>query len=515
MDQKTQYDFIVLGTGAGGGTLLHELSRQTRKRILVIERGDHLPQEADNWDSVRVFRDNKYKAEEDWLDGRGRSFHPEIHYWVGGNTKLYGAALLRFLPQDFEELQHADGLSPAWPIRYGEMAPYYARAEKLYGVRGLRGTDPFEPPGLPPYAHPPVPHERRVAVLEEELRGVGLRPFPLPIGVRLGGPDRDRSPCIRCSTCDGYPCRIHAKSDAEVSCVLPAIERPHVELLTRARAVRLITDPSGREVESVVVERGGTFEEYHGDRFVVACGAIQSAALLLRSTSTQHPHGLANGSGLVGRNYMCHNNSAFVSISERPNPTRFQKTLALNDWYLGNAEHPMPMGHVQTMGKADAAKFGVAAPCWVPQSILRRLADHSLDFWVTSEDLPRFENHVGLGPGGRIKLDYRPNNLAAHDRLNRTLKRTLRRIDGKQRRAGFTISLRKKIPVSGTTHQCGTLRFGTDPRESVLDPICRTHEVDNLYVVDSSFFPSSAAMNPALTVMANAIRVADSLAAED
>jgi choline dehydrogenase-like flavoprotein len=510
MDARTTYDLIILGSGAGGGTLLHELA-PTGKRILVIERGGYLPREKDNWDSFAVFRDNKYKAEETWLDRDGRPFKPEIHYYVGGNTKLYGSALLRFHERDFGELRHVDGISPAWPIDYRDLAPYYARAEALYAVHGRRGADPTEPEGLPPYPHPPVSHEPRIAELDEDLRRAGLHPFPLPIGIMLDEARPERSPCIRCDSCDGYPCMIHAKAETEVCCVRPALQHPNVTLLTHAKALAVLTSPSGRAATGVLVEREGRQEEYRADVLVVACGAINSAALLLRSRSAAHPNGLANGSDLVGRHYMCHNNSAFVSISNRRNPTRFQKTLALNDWYLGADDFGFPLGHVQTMGKADAAKFGVAAPFPLPQLPLRQMAAHSLDLWLTSEDLPRRENRVALAADGTIRLEYVPNNLEAHDRLNAKLKRTLRLADRARSRASFTLSLRKKIPIHGTTHQCGTLRFGTDPATSVLDVNCRAHEVDNLYVVDSSFFPSSAAMNPALTIFANAIRVADHL----
>lgn len=512
MAASDSYDLILIGTGAGGGTLLHQLA-PTGKRILVLERGGYLPREKDNWDSFAVFADNKYKAKETWIDRLGKPFHPEIHYYVGGNTKLYGSALLRFHERDFEELRHADGVSPAWPISYRDLAPYYLRAEQVYSVHGQRGTDPTEPAGLEPFPHPPIRHEPRVQAFHDELVKAGHRPFPLPIGILLDEENPERSPCIRCDTCDGYPCMIHAKAEAEVSCVEPALAHDNVTLLTHALVTRLETDASGREIREVVVERDGTTERYRGDVVVVSCGAINSAALLLRSRSDAHPGGLTNGNDLVGRHYMCHNNSAFVSISGRPNDTKFQKTLALNDWYLGGDDDgwEFPLGHVQTMGKADAAKFGVAAPFWLPQLPLRMLASHSLDLWVTSEDLPRAENRVSVDDRGQIHLHYVPNNLDAHDRLNAKLKRTLRALDRAHGGLPLTLSLRKKVPIHGTTHQCGTLRFGHDPASSVLDVHCKAHELDNLYVVDGSFFPSSAAMNPALTIMANAIRVADHL----
>ena len=507
MSANTSYDLIIIGTGAGGGSLLSVMAR-TGKRILVLERGGYLPREKDNWSSRAVFKVNKYKAKEAWLDRNGQEFNPEIHYYVGGNTKLYGAALLRFRKEDFEELRHQDGLSPAWPISYADLEPFYAQAEALYGVHGERGVDPTEPFASGPFPHPALRHESRIQELHDDLKRIGCNPFPLPTGVMLDEQNPENSKCIRCDTCDGFPCLIHAKGEAEVSAVLPALALPNVTLLTKAMVQRLITSPSGREVTGVVCERDGVTEEFRSDLVVVACGAVNSAALLLRSANDAHPNGLANSSDRLGRNYLCHNNSAFVAISTQLNPTYFQKTLALNDFYFGADDFEFPLGHIQTMGKADTEKFGVAAPIFVPRFALELLAGRSLDFWVTSEDLPRPENRVLLEPDGRIRLSYTENNLEAHSRLNAKLKQLLARIGGKGRLIPFTLCLRKKIPVHGTTHQCGTVRFGHDPQQSVLDQNCKAHDLDNLYVVDASCFPSSAALNPALTIMANALRVA-------
>jgi choline dehydrogenase-like flavoprotein len=504
------YDIIIIGTGAGGGTLLGALA-PTGKRILVIERGGYLPRERDNWESRAVFVDNKYKARETWYDKDGKTFKPEIHYYVGGNTKLYGAALLRFQSRDFEEVQHRDGVSPAWPISYRELEPYYTEAERLYSVHGRRGSDPTEPTASGPFPFPPLRHEPRIQELHDDLRQLGYSPFPLPVGVMLDEDRPESSPCIRCDSCDGYPCLIGAKADAEVTCVRPALARPNVTLLTHTRVQRLETDASGREVTKVVAERDGATEEYSGDVVIVSCGAINSAALLLRSANDAHPNGLANSSDVVGRYYMCHNNSAFVALSARENPTSFQKTLALNDFYFGSEDWDFPMGHIQTMGKADAEKFRAASPFPMPQVVLDQMAKHSLDFWVTSEDLPRAENRVMVGKDGAIRLHYRENNLEAHDRLNAKLKRVLRRVERRHSRLGLSLCLRKKIPLRGTTHQCGTIRFGRERQSSALDVNCKAHDLDNLYVVDGSFFVSSAAMNPALTIMANALRVADHL----
>lgn len=504
------YDVIIIGTGAGGGTLLHGLAA-TGKKILVLERGGYLPRERDNWESRAVFIDNKYKAHETWYDKDGRTFKPEIHYYVGGNTKLYGAALLRFQTKDFQEVRHHDGISPAWPITYDDLEPYYTLAERLYYVHGQRGIDPTEAATSGPFPFPALRHEPRIQELNDDLRRLGYSPFPLPVGVMLDEGHPETSLCIRCDTCDGFPCLIHAKADTEVACIQPALANPNVTLLTHTYVKQLVTSPSGREVTKVIAERNGEIEEYTGSIVVLSCGAINSAALLLRSASDAHPKGLANSSDMVGRNYMCHNNSAFVAISTKPNPTVFQKTLAMNDFYFGSDDWEFPLGHIQTMGKADSMKFGAASPFPAPHGFLNQLAKHSLDFWVTSEDLPRAENRVMVGKDGTIRLHYRENNLEAHNRLNSKLTGLLRKIDRRHSSIPQSLCLRKKIPLRGTTHQCGTVRFGDDPKSSVLDVNCKAHDLDNLYVVDGSFFVSSSAMNPALTIIANALRVADHL----
>jgi choline dehydrogenase-like flavoprotein len=504
-------DVVVIGTGAGGGTLAHRLTGSGR-RVLLLERGDWVPRERENWDPEQVITAGRYSARETWLDADGNAFEPGTHYNVGGNTKFYGAALFRLRERDFGELKHHGGTSPAWPISYAELEPYYTQAERLYQVHGARGADPTEPWASAEYPHPPMSHEPRLKRLHDDLLRLGQRPFPAPVGVRIDERDPVRSPCIRCATCDGFPCLVNAKADSDVLCVQPALEHPNVRLLTRARALRLETSASGREVERVVFERDGAEESVAADLVVVACGAINSAALLLRSASDRHPKGLANGSGLVGRHYMCHNNSMLFAISREPNPTRFHKTFALADFYFGEEGFPYPMGLVQMMGKADAAVLGAGAPPGTPRRVLRLMASHGMPFWITSEDLPDPENRVELGPDGAIRLLYRDNNLEGHRRLVEKLKGLLGKVGcRKDSLIPHNLYIGKKIPIAGVAHQCGTARFGTDPRASVLDPFCRAHEVQNLYVVDGSFFPSSGAVNPALTIAANALRVGDHL----
>jgi len=513
-----RYDVAIIGTGAGGGTLAWALA-PTGKKILLLERGDYVPREPDNWSTRAVNLEGKYQTKEVWHDSDGRPLHPHTNYWVGGNTKFYGAALFRLRREDFGEVKHWGGVSPAWPIGYEDLAPYYTRAERLYHVHGERGVDPTDPLASAPYPHPPVSHEPRIQHLADDFSRQGLTPFHVPLGIMLDETNPRTSACIRCATCDGHPCLVRAKSDAQVVCVDPALEYPNVSLVTGARVTRLQTSPSGREVTRIVAERGGVEELYAADVVVVSAGAINSAALLLRSATDKHPHGLANGSGVVGRHYMGHVNSVLMALSKCPNPTIFQKTLALNDFYFGSPEWDFPMGHISFVGKLDGETLKAGAPKLAPGWTLELMARHSLDFWLTSEDLPDPDNRVTLDRNGDIVLSYRPNNEEAHLRLIAALERSMQAqsrcaVHGHDCHQGLfarNLFLGQRIPLAGVAHQNGTIRFGRDPLSSALDVNCKAHEVDNLYVVDASFFPSSAAVNPALTIMANALRIGDRL----
>ncbi len=512
------YDIIIIGTGAGGGTLLHALA-PTGKRILVLERGGFVPRELENWDTKAVNLDARYNTTEVWRDKDGQPLHPHTNYFVGGNTKFYGAALFRLRREDFGEIKHWGGVSPTWPIAYDELEPYYLAAERLYHVHGERGEDPTEPQASGPYAYAAVSHEPRIQQLHDDWARLGHKPFHVPLGIMLNEREQWKSPCIRCATCDGHPCLVNAKSDADVVCVKPALEYPNVTLLTNALVTRLDTNASGREVTTVRVDRGGATEQYSAGLVVVSAGAINSAALLLRSANDRHPGGLANGSDVVGRHYMGHVNSVLMALSKCPNPTVFQKTLALNDFYFGSEDWEYPMGHISFVGKLDGQTLKAGAPAIAPGWTLDLMAKHSLDFWLTSEDLPDPENRVTLDRQGHIVLAYRPNNEEGHGRLIVKLKDLMKQqtrcaVHGHECHEGVfarSLYLGQRIPLAGVAHQNGTVRFGSDPKASALDTFCRAHEVDNLYVVDGSFFPSSAAVNPALTIMANALRVADHL----
>ncbi|HSA93657.1 MAG TPA: GMC family oxidoreductase [Terriglobales bacterium] len=513
-----KYDVIIIGTGAGGGTLAYKLA-PSGKKILVLERGDYVPREKKNWDPRSVNVEGFYQTKEKWRDKDGKELHPHTNYYVGGNTKFYGAALFRMRKEDFGEIKHHGGISPAWPISYEELEPYYLQAEQLYHVHGLRGEDPTDPPASGPYPHPPVSHEWRIQQLHDDFARHGLKPFHVPVGVMLDEKNPRTSKCIRCNTCDGFPCLVLAKSDSQVCAVDPALAHPNVTLLTNAKAERLETDASGRKVTKVVVQRNGKQEEYSADVVVVSCGAINSAALLLRSANEKHPRGLANGSDTVGRHYMGHVNSVQMAISKCPNPTVFQKTLAVNDFYLGSKEWEYPMGHISFVGKLDGETLKAGAPPLTPGFTLEMMANHSLDFWLTSEDLPDPNNRVTLDREGNIVLSYKPNNEEGHNRLIAKLKDLLNQQTkchehGHQCHVGLfgrSLFVGQRIPLAGVAHQNGTVRFGKDPKSSALDVNCKAHEVDNLYIVDASFFPSSGAVNPGLTIMANALRVGDHL----
>jgi len=509
------YDVIIVGTGAGGGTLARHLA-PSGKRILLLERGDWLPREPANWLAQDVFVDNKYISPDTWYDGSGKAFQPQVHYFVGGATKLYGAALYRPRPEDFGELRHYDGVSPAWPITYDELEPYYLKAEQLYEVHGARGEDPTEGPSSGPYPFPAVSHEPRIQQLHDDLEAAGYQPFHAPCGIRLLEQNMPYSVCVRCQNCDGFPCAVHGKSDADVFGVRPALEHPNVTLLTNAQAVRLGTNGAGTSVTEVLVDHDGASESFAADIVVVACGAANTAKLLLQSHNEKHPNGLANGSDQVGRNYMFHASQAVLALSREENPTIFQKTLALNDFYFSGPDgFEFPLGNIQMVGKSQAPMFRGEKPTetkLAPHWSLEKIAKHAIDFWLSTEDLPLPENRVTIDRDSRLTLAYTPTNDVPKQKLLAQLKSMLGKLHMEPDHLfGRFAYMKTEIPVAGVAHQAGTCRFGTDAASSALDVDCKAHELDNLYVVDTSVFPSIGAVNPALTAMANSLRVGDHL----
>ena len=509
------YDMIVVGSGPGGASLAQRLAR-TGKKILILERGGYLPRTEANWDANAVFVEGRYQANESWITKTGKTFKPGLHYYVGGNSKVYGSALFRLRERDFGEVVHAGGISPAWPIGYDAFEPYYAQAEALFHVHGERGEDPLEPRASGPYPFAAVAHEPKIETLNTALRGIGLNPFHLPLGILLDEKDGRPTPtstCIKCSFFDGFPCLLNGKADAQVVCIDPMLAvHPNVTLMTGAYVDRLETGASGRKVETVHVVRDARDEVYSADIVVVAAGALSSALLLLRSGSDEHPNGLANSSDQVGRNYMRHDMSIMMAVMKERNDTVFQKTMAFTDFYYGCDDWDYPLGLVQMCAATHPAQVrGEVLPQWLewlPDVPFEQIAQHSMNFWLQAEDLPSPDNRVRY-KDGQVQLELTETNPEALKHLKRKLKESLSRSGYNTLLFDQSLYFGKDVALGGTSHQAGTARFGTDPATSVLNLDCRAHDVDNLYLADASFFPSIGAVNPTLTIIANALRVAD------
>ena len=486
------YDVIIIGSGAGGGTLAYALAG-TGKQILILERGGWMPREKENWDPKEVFVNSRYVSPDMWYS-HGKPFQPQTHYYVGGATKMYGAALYRLRPEDFGTVQHIDGISPGWPLSYDEFEPWYSQAEQLYQVHGNIGEDPTEGYHSMPYPWPAVSHETRISQLAGDLARHGYHPFHSPCGILLDEKQPQESKCLRCATCVGHPCIVQAKADAETIAVRPALQHPNVTLITNAEVDHLTS--RDRKVTGVSAYVNGEKVMFTAGVVVVSAGAVNTAKILLNSN-------IGNSSDQVGRNYMFHNSRAVMALSRTPNGTVYQKTLGVNDFYFPTDDFPYPMGNIQMLGKSNAEAMRGESPgktMFAPESLLSRVAGHSVDFWLTTEDLPLPGNRVTLGADGAVNLAYRPTNSQESLMLYRQLRMMLRRL-------GMFETASMTVPVAGVAHQAGTTRFGVDPATSVLDVNCKVHDLDNLYVVDAGFMPSVGAVNPALTVIANALRV--------
>jgi choline dehydrogenase-like flavoprotein len=577
----SSYDAIVIGSGAGGGTLALQLAK-AGKRILILERGPFMPQEKLNWDTSAVFLDNRYHTKEQWQDKEGKPLHPQQAYFVGGQTKVYGAAMFRMRAEDFGEIRHQGGISPAWPITYADMEPFYTKAEELYHVHGDLGSapavpggfgsefDPTEPFHSKRYPYPALANEPHMQLVEDEVRKLGVHTFPVPLGLKRNEADPLKSKCVRCDTCDGYPCLVHAKSDADINCVREILALPNVTLMTNARVTRLVTNASGTAVVAAEVihaaggrafgggadglevdATGGKAVQYKADIFCVCAGAINSSVLLLASANDKHPNGLANGSDQVGRNFMFHQADAMLAISTSRNEDAYTKTWGSNEFYLRDTDesYPYPLGQVQPVGSFHHEMMKGDAPPLTPGFLLEGMKHHAVPWWLMTEDLPAAENRVTLHnatpsdvesqqpgmPGahpsgdtgatnesetvsiaapGRIQLSYTENNVESFNRLKARWIDVLKRAGHATGTLPLHAYFKKRIPLEGVAHQNGTCRMGTDPASSVLDTHCKAHELDNLYVVDASFFVSASAVNPSLTIIANAIRVGEHLLAE-
>ena len=485
--QDTEAQVVIIGSGIGGATTAYALAKKGIE-VLILERGDYLPKEPENWSAQAIFIDKRYKPNETWLDKDDNEYVPGVHYFVGGNSKVYGAALPRFRQQDFEELRHLEGVSPAWPFRYSDLEKYYCEAEALYKVHSTAGIDPTDPPRSADFPYSAMPHEPYVQDLEKRFRKLGLHPFPNAMGIDLGTGGK----CIRCSTCDGFACKVDAKSDAQSCALEQGMATGKVKILTNAKVEEIVSVDGGKSVDHLRVStKEGEFR-VRGQNFVLSAGAANSAALLLKS-------GLANSSDQVGRNFMMHINSHIATFDwSRKNDITFQKTLSFNDWYFDGGKG-YPLGAVQLIGKVTGPMMKSFAKL-VPLFILNYIAEHSVEFVLMTEDLPDPNNRVILTPEGKIKVIRKEIGMKAHLELLAKSKKLLHK-------AGYKAIFRQPFDISMNSHQCGTVRAGNDPKTSVVDSYCKAHDLANLYVIDGGFFPSSAAMNPALTIAAQALRV--------
>jgi choline dehydrogenase-like flavoprotein len=478
----------IVGSGMGGATTAYGLAK-AGVDCLVIERGDFVKKEDANWSAQEIFINQKYKPNEKWLDEKGREFTPGVHYIVGGNTKVYGSSLPRFREQDFLEIKHKEGISPAWPFSYQDIEPYYCQAEQLYKVHGSTGEDPTEPPRSKPFPYPALAHEKYISDLAARLSAAGVKPHANAMGVDL----RNEGKCIRCATCDGFVCKLDAKSDAQTCALEPALKTGKVRLETNLKVTQVVV--KNGKVDHLLAKRDGHEIKIIAKKYVLSLGAVNTAALLLRSGS------IANSSGLLGRNFMMHNNAHIAAFNVKSkNDVIFQKTLSFSDWYFDGGSG-YPLGVVQLIGKVQAIMMKSYATK-VPLAILKFIADRSVEFVVMNEDLPASSNRIEIAPNGMIQIFRKAVNTSAHKELMKKTKRVLRK-------AGFQAIFVQPFDISMNSHQCGTSVAGNDPKLSVVDQYCKTHDLENLYLIDGGFFPSSAAMNPALTIAAQALRVVD------
>lgn len=478
----------IVGSGMGGATTAYGLAK-AGVDCLVIERGDFVKKEDANWSAQEIFINQKYKPNEKWLDERGREFTPGVHYIVGGNTKVYGSSLPRFREQDFLEIKHKEGISPAWPFSYQDIEPYYCQAEQLYKVHGSTGEDPTEPPRSKPFPYPALAHEKYISDLAARLSAAGVKPHANAMGVDL----RNEGKCIRCGTCDGFVCKLDAKSDAQTCALEPALKTGKVRLETNLKVTQVVV--KNGKVDHLLAKRDGHEIKIIAKKYVLSLGAVNTAALLLRSGS------IANSSGLLGRNFMMHNNAHIAAFNVKSkNDVIFQKTLSFSDWYFDGGSG-YPLGVVQLIGKVQAIMMKSYATK-VPLAILKFIADRSVEFVVMNEDLPATSNRVEIAPNGMIQIFRKAVNTSAHKELMKKTKQVLRK-------SGFQAIFVQPFDISMNSHQCGTSVAGNDPKLSVVDQYCKTHDLENLYLIDGGFFPSSAAMNPALTIAAQALRVVD------
>lgn len=493
-----QPDIVIIGSGIGGSTVAAGLAG-SGARITILERGERLPDTPDARSYSSIFVKGHFRPKEMWREADGTEFNPGNFYFVGGNSKLFGAVLLRYRAEDFTEMQHLGGVSPAWPFPYDELEPWYGKAERLFEVRGELGDDPTEPFHASPYPHGPVPDEPAIARARAELKAQGLNPATLPLGVDIdtwlsGG----RTPW------DGFPNTGKGKKDAETASLAAALNDPNIELITSAHVDTLEAGPGGR-IETIHYTHRGEKKRLSPKLVILSAGAINSAAILLRSGNGK---GIANASDQVGRNFMNHNCSAMLAINPfKRNDSVYQKTLMLNDYYLTGGRDGLPLGNVQLLGKINGDILKANAPKWAPRFALDFMAAHAVDWYMMTEDLPNPESRI-MVDGRGIIMQWRRSNMEALSGLEAKMR-------GHFKAAGYPIVLSQAFDKRTPSHQCGTIRMGIDPGKAPLDVYCRAFDHRNLFVVDAGFLPTSAAVNPALTVAAQALRVADHIVAKE
>ena len=406
--------------------------------------------------------------------------------------------MLRYRAQDFAPIIYREGSTQGWPFAYDELEPWYTRAEKLYQVRGALGFDKTEPRHSEPFPFGPVLDEPAIARVRERLKDAGLHPFPLPLGI-----DVDKWLARAKTPWDAFPDTGSGKMDAESCGLSEALRHPNVELRENARVERLLLEPDGKRIMGVEATVEGERRRISARIVVLSAGAVNSAALLLASGEG----GVANRSDAVGRHFMNHNCSAVLAIDPRVvNDSVYQKTLGINDFYLDDGRGGPPLGNIQLLGRVTAPILRSNIPR-APEWALSLLTRRSVDWYAMSEDLPNPESRVTV-KGGQIHLDWKRSNWSAHEGLLKAFKEHLRA-------AGYPMLLSKPFDRRTPSHQCGTVRIGRDPKTSPLDPFCRAWDHPNLFVVDASFLPTSAAVNPSLTIAAQALRVADHIVETD